>query len=101
SMHADGANWHDLYLPRRPSDVPAGTDPSTVPMNKLQMNGREIYKFAVTTFSKLIQETLDKAGVTPDQVDHFVCHQSNARILESARERFGIPAEKLYVNIDR
>lgn len=101
SMHADGKSWHDLYLPRRVSDLPPGTDPEKVKLNNLQMNGREVYKFAVSTFSKLIEETLDKAGVTPEQVDHFVCHQSNARILESARERFGLPPEKLYVNIDR
>ncbi|MGP1348004.1 MAG: beta-ketoacyl-ACP synthase III [Phycisphaerales bacterium] len=101
SMHGDGASWNDLYLPRAGSDIPPGVDPETITLNKLQMNGREVYKFAVSTFSKLIQETLDKAGITPDQVDHFVCHQSNARILESARERFGIPPEKLYVNIER
>lgn len=101
SMHADGASWHDLYQPRRVSDLPAGVDPATVKLNMLQMNGREVYKFAVKTFCALIEETLEKAGVTPEQVDHFVCHQSNARILESASERFGIPPERLYVNIDR
>jgi 3-oxoacyl-[acyl-carrier-protein] synthase-3 len=101
SMHADGASWRDLYQPRRYSDLPEGVDPSTIKLNMLQMNGREVYKFAVKTFSMLIEETLDKAGLTPEQIDHFVCHQSNARILESASERFGIPPERLYVNIDR
>ena len=65
------------------------------------MNGREVYKFAVKTFSQLISETLEKVGMSSDDVDLFVAHQSNARILESARERFGIPEEKMYVNIDR
>jgi len=99
-LHADGAGWRDLYLPRRPEDYPDGADQEKLKLNCLQMNGRQIYKFAVARFGDLIQETLDKAGLTADQVDHYVCHQSNARILESARERFGIPQEKLYVNID-
>lgn len=101
TMHADGSRWHDLYLPRTLSDIPEGADPAPVKMGSLQMNGREVYKFAVGTFASLIEQTLQKAGVTPDQVDMYVCHQSNARMLESARDRFGIPHDKLYVNIDR
>jgi len=101
SMHADGTRWHDLYLPRHVSDIPPGADPAPVRMGALQMNGREVYKFAVGTFTGLIEQTLEQAGVTPEQVDMYVCHQSNARMLESARERFGIPHEKMYVNIDR
>lgn len=101
AMHADGTRWHDLYLPVAQRDIPQGADRTTVRTRCLQMNGRDVYKFAVTTFVQLIEETLAKAGVTADQVDHFICHQSNARILESAREKFGLPVEKMYVNIDR
>jgi len=101
AMHADGSGWPDLHMPRRPEDIPEGVDPDSLKLGTLQMNGRSVYRFAVGTFSNLIQETLDKAGLTADEVDHFVCHQSNARILEAARERFGLPEEKLYINIDR
>lgn len=101
AMHADGSRWHDLYLPRTPEDCPEGVCASEVRLNSLQMNGREVYKFAVGTFSNLIASTLDKAGLSAEDVDMFVCHQSNARMLESARSRFGIPEDKLYVNIDR
>ncbi|MGE3109835.1 MAG: beta-ketoacyl-ACP synthase III [Phycisphaerales bacterium] len=100
-MRADGSRWKDLYMPMTRRDIPAGADLSQVRTRCLQMNGREVYKFAVTTFGDLIEETLAKANLRPDDVDQFVCHQSNARILESARQRFGIPAEKMYVNIDR
>ena len=100
-MHADGSGWQDLYLPHRASDFPPGDEAAPGKMHKLQMNGREVFKFAVRTFGDLIQETLDKAGLAPDQVDHYVCHQSNARILEASRERFGLPTDKLHVNIDR
>lgn len=100
-MKANGSRWHDLYMPMTQRDIPAGADLSHVRTRCLQMNGREVYKFAVTTFCDLIAETLEKAGISADRVDQFVCHQSNARILDSARERFGIPTEKMYVNIDR
>ncbi|QOI99908.1 MAG: ketoacyl-ACP synthase III [Phycisphaeraceae bacterium] len=101
SMHGDGTGWKDLYIPRRPDDLPEGTDPAAVKMGQMFMNGREVFKFAVGTFQSLIAETLDKAGVRAESVAHFVCHQSNVRILEAARERFGIPQDKLYVNIHR
>ncbi len=101
AMHADGTRWHDLYLPRKQRDFPAGATFSPEKIGHLQMNGREVYKFAVGTFCGLIEETLRKVNLDPQQIDHYICHQSNARMLESARERFGLPHEKMYVNIDR
>jgi len=101
AMHSDGRGWKDLYVPYERADFPAGHEFLPSKIGVMQMNGRAVFKFAVGTFGDLIAETLAKAGLTADEVDHFVCHQSNARILESARERFGIPHEKLYVNIDR
>lgn len=102
SIHADGRGWRDLYIPRNLArDLPEGIDPATRKPGIMYMNGREVFKFAVTTFQNLIAETLEKANLRPEEVDHYVCHQSNARILESARERFGLPQDKLYVNIGR
>lgn len=100
-MHADGSRWRDLYLPHSRLDIPEGDDPDDTPLHCLRMRGREVYKFAVITFSDLIDETLAKAGLVADDIDLFIAHQSNARILESARERFGLPEQKMYVNIDR
>lgn len=103
SLHADGSLGKHLFIPRReedfPEDLPFGTD--ELQIGAMRMNGREVFRFAVGTFSNLIQETLDKAGVTAEDIDHFVCHQSNLRILKAARDKFGIPEEKLYVNINR
>lgn len=98
---ADGSGWRDLYMPGCAGDIPPGSDLTVFKSGCLQMNGREVFKFAVGTFSELIDETLQKAGLKAEDIDVFVAHQSNARILDAARERFGIPAEKLYVNIDR
>jgi 3-oxoacyl-[acyl-carrier-protein] synthase III len=101
SMHADGKGWKDIYIPEAARDFPPGVEPDPTQHGYVQMNGASVFKFAVGTFSDLIQETLDKAKVKASDVDMFVCHQSNARILNSARERFGLAPEKLYINIDR
>lgn len=101
AMRADGSRWEDLYMPQSLHDFPKGVEPKAELLNTVQMNGRAVFRFAVGTFGDIIQETLDRAGIKAEDVDHYVCHQSNARILEAARERFGLPPEKLYVNIDR
>jgi 3-oxoacyl-[acyl-carrier-protein] synthase-3 len=101
AMHAEGKGWKDIYIPQCDRDFPAGVTPDPQAINRVQMNGAAVFKFAVGTFSNLIQQTLDKARITADQVDMYVCHQSNARILQAARDRFGVPEEKLYINIAR
>lgn len=98
---ADGSGWLDLYMPAEQWQIPANADRTQQRVGCLHMNGKAVFKFAVSTFQELIAEALAKANITADDVDVFVCHQSNMRILEAARERFGIPAEKLHTNIDR
>jgi 3-oxoacyl-[acyl-carrier-protein] synthase-3 len=101
AMHSDGNGWKEIYTPNTPFDFPPGVTPDPSMYGRVYMNGATVFKFAVGTFPDLIQETLDKVALRADQVDMFVCHQSNARILTAARERFGLPEEKLYINIDR
>ncbi|MEM1027932.1 MAG: beta-ketoacyl-ACP synthase 3, partial [Planctomycetota bacterium] len=100
TMHSNGNLWGELYVPEQEDQLPAGNN-FTGAYHTLQMNGREVYKFAVTTTSKMMQETLDAAGVKAEDLALVVSHQSNKRILESARDRFGLPEDKLYINIDR
>ncbi len=101
SMHADGPGWREIYVPLEARDFPhdVACDPSK--FGYVQMNGATVFKFAVSRFPELIQETLDKAKMKASEVDMFVCHQSNQRILHAARDRFGVPDDRLYVNIDR
>jgi 3-oxoacyl-[acyl-carrier-protein] synthase III len=99
--HANGNGWQELYMPGWDSHIKEGADRSAVRTGCLHMNGREVFKFAVTTFCALIQETLDKAGLKVGDVDMFVCHQSNIRIIDAAIERFGINKDNVYVNIER
>lgn len=101
AIRADGGRWKDLYVPEHRCDFPSEDEVDLDLLGTVRMNGRAVFRFAVGTFQDLIAETLEKAGVTADEVAHFVCHQSNARILSAARDRFGIPEEKMYVNIER
>lgn len=101
AMHSDGSNWRDIYVATRAQDCPPGPGGEPVTLNKVHMSGANVFKFAVSTFPKLIEETLAKVRMTPQEIDMYVCHQSNQRILHAARDRFNIPDDRLYVNIDR
>ncbi|MFK7960806.1 MAG: 3-oxoacyl-ACP synthase III family protein [Phycisphaerales bacterium] len=100
SMGSDGREWHSLYMPRRPEDVPADHDDHPARLGCLRMNGREVFKFAVTKFRAVIEEALEATGLGVDDVAQFVCHQSNIRIIEAAIEKVGLPRDKVHVNID-
>ncbi len=67
----------------------------------LVMNGREVFKFAVRIMGEMATEVVAKAGLKPEDVDMFIPHQANIRIMESSRERLGIPREKMSVTIDK
>lgn len=101
TLCADGSLWRTLYIPKRPQEFAPWDANNPVRIGCLRMQGREVYKFAVTKFRDVIQEALAATGLTIDDIDQFVCHQSNLRIIESAKEKLGLPDEKVHVNIDK
>lgn len=101
AMRSDGGGSRHLFIPMRLDHFPDQSEAEERKLGCIQMHGAAVFKFAVNTFPDLIAETLDQAGLKAGDIDHFICHQSNARILAAARDRFGIPEEKLFVNIDR
>ncbi|RPG22775.1 MAG: ketoacyl-ACP synthase III [Phycisphaera sp. TMED9] len=101
TMEADGSGWQALYIPRRENEIAPGDEENPIRLGCLRMNGREVYKFAVTRFQRAIKDGLEKSGLAPDEVGAYICHQSNARIIESAVEKLGLPSEKVFVNIDK
>ena len=60
-----------------------------------------MFKFAVRKTEEISTRVLERNGLTPDDIDLFVSHQANRRIIQSATERLGIPSEKVIINIDR
>ena len=91
-----------------------GTEPDTRPIAEalwaagpgnhpayLHMNGQEVFQFALKTVPELARSLLDKAGMDRDQIDWYVLHQANHRILEGVAKRMKVPLERFYENIGR
>lgn len=70
------------------------------PLHKLQQNGKEVYKFAVQALPKSFELAAEKIGITKDDIDWFVPHQANIRIIETAAKKLGAPMEKFIVTLD-
>ena len=66
----------------------------------LRMEGREVYRHAVARMCEATRVALTRAGIGIDDVDVFVAHQANARIIESVARELGVPSEKVIMNID-
>jgi 3-oxoacyl-[acyl-carrier-protein] synthase III len=67
----------------------------------IKMKGNEVFKLAVRAFTDVCNEVLAKAGKTIDDVDLFIPHQANQRIISAVGDRLGVPTEKVYVNLER
>ena len=67
----------------------------------IHMNGREVFKFAVRVMGEAAEEVLAAAGLDKADLDFFIPHQANIRIIEAAAKRLGLPMGKVLVNVDR
>jgi len=65
------------------------------------MNGREVFKFATRVLVSSAQAVLDRCGISVDDVDVYIPHQANVRIMDHAAQKLGIPRERMVVNVDR
>lgn len=101
SMASDGTGWQALYCAQTEDDLPEDRTGFSGNLNTLQMNGREVYRFAVSTLQRTITEAIEGAGIRADDLTIVIPHQSNQRILESARNKLGLSEQKFYSNIDR
>ncbi len=96
---ADGSNPSLLCQPAGGADRPASLETVNRREHYLKMNGREIFKNAVRVMEFAGRTLLEKHDLTPEDVDHVIPHQANARIVESLSQRFEIPLEKFYCNL--
>lgn len=104
-LGADGSGLKSVWLPaggtRTPINAETFAEPETERLTHLQMNGREVYEFAVRVVPQTIEEALERACLRASDIDLLVMHQANIRILHSAAERFGIDMDRVAVNVDR
>jgi 3-oxoacyl-[acyl-carrier-protein] synthase-3 len=100
-LGADGSGGPQLYMPAGGSRAPATADTVAQRQHFAKMNGREVFKFATRVLVDSAEKILDECGVPVDDVDVYVPHQANVRIIDHARKKLGIPEERTVVNVDR
>jgi 3-oxoacyl-[acyl-carrier-protein] synthase-3 len=97
----DGSGGPALCMPAGGSLRPASHETIDQRLHYVHQDGQSVFKFAVKKTEEICRRVLDRNGLRPDDVDLFVSHQANRRIIESAADRLGLTAEKIVINIDR
>ncbi|MFX4222427.1 MAG: beta-ketoacyl-ACP synthase III [Thalassobaculum sp.] len=92
-LHSDGRERDILYVDGGPS--------TTGTVGHVRMNGKEVFRHAVSKLSSVIDESLDANGLTAADVDWLIPHQANRRIIDAMANRMKLPAEKVVVSIER
>ena len=100
-LGADGSGGEDLKVPAGGSRAPASAETVERDLHFIQMNGAEVYRFATRVMVASAEKVLAKAGRGVDDVDLYVPHQANKRIIDHAARNLGLPHEKVFVNIER
>jgi len=93
SLRSDGVHKDKLYVDGGPS--------TTGTVGHLRMEGREVFKHAVGMITDVIEATFAQAGITADDLDWFVPHQANKRIIDASAKKLGIADEKVVVTVDK
>ena len=100
-LYSDGKYWELLYQPGGGSRNPTTHETVDKRMHYAKMKGNEVFKVAVRMFVDSAERILQRNGCKADDVDLFIPHQANLRIIEAAAKRLGLPMERVFVNIDR
>jgi 3-oxoacyl-[acyl-carrier-protein] synthase-3 len=93
SLRSDGTHREKLYVDGGPS--------TTGTVGHLRMEGREVFKHAVGMITDVIEATFSEAGITAEDLDWFVPHQANKRIIDASAKKLGIADAKVVITVDR
>ena len=94
-LGADGGGGEHLWLPG------SGSRKFDAPDEYVKMNGREVFKFATRVLVSSAEAVLARSGASIEDVDVYVPHQANVRIIEHATKKLGIPSDRVVINVDR
>jgi 3-oxoacyl-[acyl-carrier-protein] synthase III len=97
----EGVGGQFLYMPGGGSLNPASHETVDQKMHYIHQDGKNVFKYAVKKMAEMTERVLEKNGMTGADVDCFIAHQANRRIITATAERLGLPMEKVIVNIDR
>ena len=101
SMHADGSMADFIYVPAGGTREPASERTVAERRHFIRMRGNETFKMAVRSMEETSRAVLEKAGLTPQDVNLFIPHQANRRIIDAVGSRLGLREDQVYVNIER
>jgi 3-oxoacyl-[acyl-carrier-protein] synthase III len=88
-------------MPAGGSLMPASIETVEERLHFVKQEGQSVFKYAVRNFEEACRTLLDRNGLKPCQLDLFVPHQANSRIILSATEKLGLPRERVMINIER
>lgn len=100
-MVLEGSKGQDIRLPINRDNCPLVAPRTRMEKSAIYMNGREVFKFAVGEVPKFIEATLQKAQLAPQDVDYYVLHQANARIMTAMVERMNVRPEQMVVHLEK
>ncbi|WP_456082794.1 beta-ketoacyl-ACP synthase III [Leptotrichia sp.] len=100
-LAADGSGACELIVPAGGSRKAATAETIENREVYLKMNGREVFKFAVKAFPESVENVLTQQNLTADDIDIFIPHQANVRIIEAIAKRFKQPLDKFFVNLHK
>jgi 3-oxoacyl-[acyl-carrier-protein] synthase-3 len=92
ALRSDGQHWDKLYVDGGPS--------TTGTTGHVHMQGKEVFRHAVGKITDVVYSTLEKTGYTVEDLDWFVPHQANRRIIDGAGAKLGLPPEKVVITVD-
>jgi len=100
-LGSDGSGAQHLILPGGGTSAPPTHETIEAGLQFLRMDGKQVFRFATRILGKALKQAIQQAGLTTDDIDLFIPHQANRRIIESAARYVGLPEKKVFINIDR
>jgi 3-oxoacyl-[acyl-carrier-protein] synthase-3 len=100
-LYSDGSGEQGIIIPGGGTAHPATDETVRDRLHFMRMAGKEVYRYATRQLADTTQAAVQAAGLRMADVDLFLYHQANLRILETVRDLLGIPSDKVYVNLDR
>ena len=100
-LGSDGSGAEALYIPAGGTRLPTSAETVQDRLHFVKMNGNEVFRFAVNAITRATMQALAEAKLRPDDIDLFIPHQANTRIIQAAGKALGLPAAKVFVNVER
>ena len=100
-IKSDGSRWEMIQVPSSGSRKPVTAETIALRENTFKMTGKSVFVFATEMVPRLIDEVVAKAGITLNDIDYFIPHQANVRIIDFISKKKGIDKERFLLNLDR